>query len=140
MSGDLRELLRGIYDQGGRLTPALVVDAARPVDSPLHHRFTWDDTVAGERWRQVEAAQLIRSCRIVYAEGPSPEGPRTVRAFTALRETDLPTCNYMPTAVALADDFAAKLILRDMEREWRNLQRRYGHMAEFADMIRRDSA
>jgi hypothetical protein len=49
----------------GRLTPEGVVSAARPVRSPLHNYFTWDDKVAGARHRLDEARQLIRSFEIV---------------------------------------------------------------------------
>lgn len=47
------------------IKPQFVVDAARPVDSPLHPFFTWDDARAGDLWREREARELIRSVRIV---------------------------------------------------------------------------
>lgn len=33
----------------------------------------------------------------------------------------------------------ATITVRSMEREWRDLKARYGHLPEFADMIRRDT-
>lgn len=57
---DLRSALTDIYRARGELTPQLVVDEARPKDAPLHDRFEWDNKVAGEAYRRVQAQQLIR--------------------------------------------------------------------------------
>lgn len=132
----LRDHLQAIYDGRGELTPALVVDEARPEDHPLHNRFEWDDAKAGEAWRREQAAQLIRSVKIIYAK--TRKGPKDVRAYTAVRGEQSHQANYMPTEEALADDFTRQLILRDMKREWQAFKRRYEHMAEFAELILSD--
>ena len=49
---------------GGRLTPELVVADAENEDSPLHSAFTWDDSEAAAKWRIEEARTLIRSVRL----------------------------------------------------------------------------
>ncbi len=48
----------------GRLTPLMVVDDARDPKSPLHAEFEWDDSLAGEKWRQQQARVLIHSVRV----------------------------------------------------------------------------
>lgn len=136
MSG-LRNTLQAIYDERGDLTPPLVVEAAADPESPLHARFDWDDKVAGPRWRLEQAAALIRSVRIVYAEDTQGR-PKDLRAFTAVKGQDAHTATYMPTADALADDFTRQLVLRDMEREWKAFKRRWEHMREFAALIASD--
>lgn len=50
----------------GQLTPDIVVDAARASESPLHSRFTWDDTEAATKHRQNEARALIRSVKVEF--------------------------------------------------------------------------
>ena len=136
----LRDHLRSIYDANDGLTPAMVVDVARPEDHPLHHRFEWDDALAGEAYRRVQAAQLIRSVKVRYREGDEMEAA-DVRAFVAVRRTDAPeTATYMPVGEAFMDPFTRQLVLRDAEREWKQLQRRYGHLAEFAQMVLADVA
>lgn len=131
----LRVILQGIYDERGELTPALVVDLARDPEHPLHHRFEWDDGKAAEAWRIEQGATLIRSVRVVFKAG---DGPTDLRAYTLDRRADTPQSRYIPTEDALADPILRELTLRDMEREWRSLKRRYEHMAEFAAMVRRD--
>jgi len=130
---NLRDHLQAIYDQRGLLTPALVVDAARDETHPLHTRFDWDDTTAAERWRTQQAADLIRSVRVTYAT--TPNGPRDVRAFVAVRQEDSPAANYTPVHDAMGDDFTSRLVLADMQREWKVFKRRYDYLAEYAALI-----
>ena len=56
----IAELKKLAQDNGGLLQPEIVVEAARPKSSPLHSRFEWDDSVAGQQYRIWQARQLIR--------------------------------------------------------------------------------
>ena len=135
MSSNLRDHLQAIYNQHGKLTPMLVVAAARDGDEVLSSRLEWDDSKAGEKYRLMQAADMIRSVKVVYAE--TKEGPQTCRAFTAVKQNDTATCNYMPTAEALADSFTSKLILKDAEREFRMFHARYRHLEQYRDILQR---
>lgn len=56
---ELVEILNGIADEAGRLTPDDVVEAARAPDHPLHGRFIWDDAAAARAQRIATARRLI---------------------------------------------------------------------------------
>lgn len=139
---DLRILMKQIHEQllvireqHGELTPQSVVDAARGKRHPLHSRFEWDDSVAAEAYRRVQAAELIRSVRVSYISEPDNE-QRSVRGWSSLqREQDPDRRGYVPTEELLEDPFARKLLLRQCERDIKALQRKYGHLKEFADLI-----
>jgi len=80
---------QAIEELGARLgkpfdgvTPADVVDEARSHDSPLHPLFTWDDGVAGEKYRQHQAGAVMRSLRVVRV-GEAESTPR--RFMVAVR-------------------------------------------------------
>lgn len=133
---DLRGQLQSVCDHNGRLTPALVVDAARPEESPLHDRFEWNDKVAGEAYRLDQARRLIRSVRVVYREADDKEAARTVRAYHAIRDED--GTSYRPVEEVVENPFLTELLKRDMQREWKQLLRRFGHFEEFVQMIRGD--
>ena len=60
----LAEITRLSKANKGKVTPALVVLAARPDESPLHQYFEWDDTKAGEKYREMQARTLLRACKI----------------------------------------------------------------------------
>lgn len=136
----MREALRGdllaIRQQHGKLTPQIVVDAARDPEHALHSRFEWDDTVAGEAYRRQQAQELIRRAKVVYREAESDEPPRLGRAFIAIPTQDGHV--YDPVEEVVEDPFRRQLALNTMEREWKDLYRRYQDFAEFAAMVRRD--
>jgi hypothetical protein len=63
MTPEQREFILAL-DQDGTLTPDAVLEAARPKGSPIHDLFTWDDKVAGARYRIEEARTVIRRVRV----------------------------------------------------------------------------
>jgi hypothetical protein len=136
MTADLRGQLQAVYDQHSELTPDLVVDVARDPEHPLHSRFEWDDSVAGEAWRRQQAHDLIRKVKVVYREADESGPEKSVRAFHAVRSDKGHV--YEPVEKVVADDFTRRLLLNDMEREWKALHQRYQEFEEFLAMVRRD--
>ena len=45
-------------------TPKELVEAARDVNSPLHNEFEWNDGVAAQRYREMQAGYIIRSIEL----------------------------------------------------------------------------
>lgn len=129
----LHQQLLDIRSERGQLTPQDVVDVARDESHPLHARFEWDNELAGEAFRRVQASELIRSVKVVYTQSPEGE-ERKVRRWSAL-PSEKDQCGYIPTEEAMQDPFTAKLLLREAEREFKTFQRKYGHLKEFADMV-----
>jgi hypothetical protein len=130
----LRDQLQSIYDRQGRLTPALVVDAARPKKSALHARFEWDDAVAGDAYRREQAHELIQSVRIVRER--EDKEPLSIRAFHAVRDEE--GSAYRPTDDILDDPMLTQMLLGDMKREWQTLRRRYERFVEFRELVLAD--
>jgi hypothetical protein len=58
--------LRKIQDRTGRLTAELIVNTARDPKHLLHGQFEWDNSIAGEQWRIVQARRLIRRVETIY--------------------------------------------------------------------------
>lgn len=73
--------LSAVEKQYGVITPAIVVKAAEPKNSPLHRFFEWNNDAAAERYRLWQARMLI--ARVYVVDSSKPEiGP--VRAFVNL--------------------------------------------------------
>jgi hypothetical protein len=71
----IAEWLAELYeDQGGELRPAVVVEAARPPESPGHVLFEWDDAIAAHRYRLIQARTIIRSIEVVTVPASQPSG------------------------------------------------------------------
>lgn len=125
---DLREILQSIRDQRNELNDEIVVQEASDPDHPLHHRFEWDDTVAGHKYRLVQAQEMLR---VTFK--PSPEA-HEIRAFWPIRGEGART-DYVPTEEVVQDPVSRQIMLRQMNREWESFKRRYEHMEEFATLI-----
>lgn len=130
---NLRDQLLAIREKHGYLDPAIVVEEARDKRHPLHARFEWDDKVAGEAYRRQQAHELIQVVRKPY---DGPNGPKDVRAFIAVPRPDSKQPAYEPVEEVMQDEMTRKIVLAQMEREWRTLQARYGDLVEFGDLIR----
>ena len=131
---NLRDTLLAIRDEVGSLTPGTVVAAATPKGSPLHHKFTWDDKVAGVQWRLEEARQLCRSVRVVYVEATETQPAILGRAFHSIE-----TANgraYEPVEAIVADEFSLQLIRQEAQREINALLRKWATFDEFAGLLK----
>lgn len=128
----LRDELQTIYDQHGRLTPDVVVEAARPKSHPLHGRvFDRVPGEAAEAWYRHRAHELIQEVTVVYKR--TADGRERVRYWHSVRTE----AGYVfePLPEVGANPLVAQMVLRDMEREWRQMKARYGHMREFLTLV-----
>lgn len=144
---NIRDILQDMYERHGRLTPAIIVDESRAEDAPLHNRFEWDDTVAAEQYRFLQAARIIRSVRITRAVSDTdgddgPAEPEGVRAFLPVRgceHDDAGAWTYEPTRKALADPTSRCILLNEMRRDWRAFQSKYRALSEYATLIEEEA-
>jgi len=113
----------------GRLEPDTVVKAASNPRSPIHDRFTWDDTEAAQKLRIIEARALIRSVKLVVVDRSVTFSiPKYVRDPGARANEQ----GYVAT-VKLRDekDLARDACLREFERAREALSRAQGLAAYF---------
>jgi hypothetical protein len=129
--GDLAAELRKIRDEYGDLRRRTIVNVARDPDHPLHSRFEWDDRVAGDRYRLVQAGELIRSVTVKYTDRGG-EAREIHEWHSVVRDGSRA---YEPVDEIAEDPVTMKILLREMQRDWRALRTRYGHLKEFWEMI-----
>jgi hypothetical protein len=134
---DLRAELEAIKAKEGRLTPRLVLETAKDKAHPLHSRFEWDNAVCGERYRLIQAQDLITQVKVTYTTRSGES--RSVRGFHAIRATDADEYEYDSGEDVLADPFKRKVVLRDMERQVNELVARFEHFQEFWALMRKVS-
>jgi len=134
-SNNLRDVLMAIRAKRGELTPPIVVEEASDPAHPLHHRFEWDDTEAAIKYRLLQAQQLLR----VKYKTDVGNKRGDLRAFWVRREADgSPTSTYEPIEEIILDPMQRELMLRQMRRDWQTFKKRYQHMEEFVEEVRRD--
>jgi len=114
--------------------PVDVVEAARPVDSPLHDAFEWEDSRAAELYRRQQAAYVLRSIDVVVEDRP-------VRAFVVVQVTpDAPTREYLSINVVRRNGEFMAQVVAAARRDLRAWQRKYAEYVKLADDLKRVTA
>ena len=55
-------------EKEGKLTAKELVKVSRPKNAPLHNEFEWNNSIAAEKYREVQAGYIIRSIAIKVTE------------------------------------------------------------------------
>lgn len=109
---------------GEKFTPADVVEYARSEDSELHKCFEWDDTIAAEKYRLTQAAQVIRA--IVYVDQEKEE--RTpIRVVISTGNNDN---TYTPSRLIFRDKTEYQRLLERALAELRAFKEKYKNLKE----------
>lgn len=113
-----------------KLLPAKVVEAAKDPNSPLHRYFTWDDSKAAQRYRIIQARQLIVEIEIVVDE-PKRREPVFVSLIMDRRDG-----GYREVEAVIQNESLRKELLRTALTELRGFQMRYERLRELANVFR----
>lgn len=82
-----------IMSIGETVRPSDVVELARDENTALHNLFTWDDSVAAERYREHEAGCILRNIVIVNKDKTEDDKDKAV-VVRAIMSTDERTKEY----------------------------------------------
>ena len=119
-------ILRELAD-GDKLNPCDVVDAARPVDSPLHSRFTWNDGEAAEQYRLIEARKLI-TVHVEFLKDIHEPSP----VWVSLRGDRVKGGGYRTLVSVLSKKELREKLLEEALDDLRHFQEKYGMLKELA--------
>jgi hypothetical protein len=67
----VEKVVQDIYKKNGEVKASLLVEAARPKESPAHPAFEWRDGVAAEEYRLYQARHLIRRVQVIHEDKPA---------------------------------------------------------------------
>ena len=120
-----KELLAIAGNNGGLLLPQTVVESARPIRSPLHSRFEWDDSTAGEKYRIWQARQLIR-----VAVEMIPGMASTTEVFVSLSSDRIDGNGYRIQTEVFKDEDLRNQLLQDALDELEIFKIKYRRLVE----------
>ena len=120
------EELSRIYKERGSLNAADIVDESRNIEAPLHPCFEWNDAMAADKYRQSQAANIVRS--IVTVE-ESASGPQEVRAFVRVQES------YRPISVVVNSEEQMEELLKTALMELSAFRKKYAALAKLAPVF-----
>ena len=116
-----------IKKYGGQITSGQLLNEAAKKRSPLHNLFDWNDTEAANKWRKMQAENLIRSVHITYED---QSGPVTIRAFVNT-EPQI----YKPIISAMANIKDKSKVLNDALYELNCWKNKYNNLSEFSRLL-----
>lgn len=125
-----------IVEEKGNITSADMVNAARADDSPIHSLFEWNDTIAGEKWRQQQAKTILHNLKVVVEDSKS-QTVLNVRAYlnTNPSQDGRSGAVYFNIKTAMEnEELKAGLILR-AKRELDAFAEKYRQLGELSKVI-----
>lgn len=129
------EALRAIADRNcGMITPGQVVDEARDPASVLHGSFEWDDTVAAEKYRVIQAQKLIRAFVVTIERGGEKiDAPAFVGVSADRNEESANNPYRRIEEVAKSQDLLA-VAEKDALDQLMAIRKRHGHLKRLSDV------
>jgi hypothetical protein len=129
--GEALEEIAAANDQ--RLTPPLMVAAARDRRNYLHRHFEWNNQKAAEAHRLNQARQIVHCLRVVDDDAPAM--PQI--AFLSVAPGDGAGFTYASREAVKGSAFFQRLVLERAEKDLESWERRYSELAEICTEIRR---
>lgn len=123
------EEIMQICDDLESASPQDILEKARDESTELHKCFTWDDSVAAERWRVHEARVITR--QLVIREQEVPKDRPEVRLFY---KTDNES-GYKPTELIVQKEDEYKELLKRAYEELRIFKRKYSMLKELQEIF-----
>lgn len=122
-----------VYEEIGgdtKITPADVLEKARDEKTELHKCFEWDDSIAGEKYRLMQARQVVQMIVVKPVEKKS-DAPK-VRMFQITQERNV----YQPTVMFLQNKDEYSDLLARAKRELQAFKERYKQLSELEEIFK----
>lgn len=110
------------------ITPQNVVDLARDEKSKIHNDFEWNDEIAGEKYRNIQASEMIRL--LVFE--PKTEDSEPVRVLQISTETNV----YQPVKLILQKEDEYQTLLKRAMKELEAFKKRYQSLVELEEVFK----
>ena len=119
-----------ISDADGRVTPEDMVNAARNGCEELHKCFEWDDAVAGEKYREFQARQILHNLVIDYKDEVKKNEVET-RFFYSTGYSE----GYKPLEIILRNEDEYEKLLEMARKELRAFKAKYMCLSELKPIM-----
>ncbi len=109
-----------------------VVDMARNENSEMHDCFEWDDSIAGNKYREIQAAKIIRLLVITKEDDDKKEEKTNIRFFVSTGNNDN---TYTPTRLIVRNQTAYEELLERAYAELRAFKAKYSNLKELDEIL-----
>ena len=127
---DASKVLDELSELGDEYSLSDVVKKAKDENSEMHSIFEWDDSVAGEEYRKIQAGKMVRNLVIVRSD--ETEEKTNVRYFVSTGKRD---STYTPTRLVIRNQDAYEQLLERAYAELRAFKEKYSTLSELEEIL-----
>lgn len=128
----IEELERIAKQNNGILQPEIVVEEARRPSSPLHSKFTWDDTEAAHQYRIYQARNLIR---VVVQMIPNTADSHERVWVSLKKDRENEGGGYRTLVSVLSDNDLREQLLQQAFEDMEYFQEKYSKLQELSEIF-----
>lgn len=115
----------------GEITSDIVLDFARKnTDSEMHKCFEWDDSIAGEKYRKIQATNILSSIAITIKEEPK----KTQKVYVTVKASSDNTRKFKNIKEVLKDDEEYKQLINRAKNEFISCKEKYETLLQKEDL------
>lgn len=127
---DPNEVGKELESLGDNLTPEGVVNKARNENNILHGMFEWDDSIAGENYRKIQASNIINSIQVNIIT--DDDQTKQIRAFVTIQKNT----KFEPIEKVVNDTDKYALLLEKAYKELSGIKRKYETLTEIQELLK----
>ena len=127
---DASKELDELSELGDEYSLSDVVEKAKDKNSEMHSIFEWDDSVAGEEYRKIQAGKMVRN--LVIVRNDETEEKTNVRYFVSTGKRD---STYTPTRLVIRNQDAYEELLERAYAELRAFKEKYSTLSELDEIL-----
>lgn len=122
---------REIHEIGDEISPEQIVEKAKDDSTELHKCFEWNNDAAAEKYRIVQARQIMRQLVVVKPQEENKPSPTPVRVFMM---TDYQS-SYKPLELILSKPDEHAALLHRAFAELTAFKNKYHMLSELSDVF-----
>lgn len=118
-------------DELSSITCENVVEKAKDETTELHKLFEWDNNIAGEKYRKIQANQIIQNIQVVVKKGDEKNAPTLSKAFVTLKKNT----EFEPIEVVVNNPEKYNALLDRATRQLKTIREKYAELEELQSIF-----
>lgn len=131
---DATKCFNEIQQIGDEVKPEQVLEKAKDKKSELHKCFDWNDTSAAEKFRLIQARDVIRHLIVIHQDDEDEEKEPVQFRVMLKNERDRES-GYKQTVVMVRDADEYKKLLEQAYAELHSFKKKYSCLSELSEIL-----
>ena len=131
-------VLETIEKRDGEVSTRAFLDYSRPEESETHSMFEWDDSIAAEKYRLRQAAQIINQLEVRFEQEEAAEqAVEVVPAYVnTMQKTLHSPARFVNIVSAMEDQEMRRHVIFNAVRELTSFRNKYQKLSCFAKLFK----